>query len=78
MNKSETFTVTPLIYELALNVRPRNVEYFGCLLMRFINIPHLVESPVSCRIYWGKVREVLDIPLPDEPVKDSQQYSVLS
>lgn len=36
-----------------------------------------MESPVSCRIYWGKVREVLDIPLPDEPVKDNQQYSVL-
>lgn len=47
------------------------------MLMCFINIPHLVESPVSCRIYWGKVREVLDIPLPDEPVKDNQQYSVL-
>ena len=41
------------------------------MLMCFINIPHLVESPVSCRIYWGKVREVLDIPLPDEPVKDN-------
>lgn len=46
--------------------------------MCFINIPHLVESPVSCRIYWGKVRGVLDIPLPDEPVKDNQQNSVLS
>jgi len=46
--------------------------------MCFINIPHLVESPVFCRIYWGKAKEVLDIPLPDEPVKDNQQYSVLS